>query len=83
MSIAVAASAVRRGVGTALIAGFEESIRSICGAYRLHVLKDNTAALRFYERLGFERVGKRDASWVLRRIWKRASKDRGGRHVVA
>jgi ribosomal protein S18 acetylase RimI-like enzyme len=65
LSIAVAQAATRMGVGTELIQAFEAAIRGACRAYRLNVLKDNTTAMRFYQKLGFRLAGKTDSSWIL------------------
>ena len=58
MGLAVAPGARRRGVGSALLAAAEQRARSR-GARKLslRVLSTNEAALRLYERLGFQREG--------------------------
>jgi ribosomal protein S18 acetylase RimI-like enzyme len=68
LSIAVAAGAVRKGVGTKLVQAFEEAIRDVCCTYSLNVLKTNTAALRFYETLDFQRIGETVIAWRLRKV---------------
>ncbi len=52
-------SAVRgQGVGTALLAHVQQLARQhACKAVQLSVLRDNAAALRLYQRLGFASVG--------------------------
>jgi len=52
-------SAVRgQGVGTALLAHVQQLARQhACTAVQLSVLRDNAAALRLYQRLGFASVG--------------------------
>ena len=65
LSIAVAADAERQGIGTQLVRRFEEAIGGSCRAYRLGVLKNNSAAIRFYEKLGFRYVGESAAAWTL------------------
>lgn len=52
-------SAMRgQGVGTALLAHVRQLARQhACDAVQLSVLRDNAAALRLYQRLGFTRVG--------------------------
>jgi ribosomal protein S18 acetylase RimI-like enzyme len=68
LSIAVDPSATGRGVGTALVRGFEDAARKQSQAYRLDVLKTNLAALRFYDKFGFEYVGETARTWTLRKI---------------
>ena len=68
LSIAVDPRATGRGVGTALVRGFEHAVRKLSHAYRLDVLKTNRAALRFYEKLGFHYVGQTASSWTLRKV---------------
>jgi ribosomal protein S18 acetylase RimI-like enzyme len=67
ISIAVAANATRKGIGTALVESFEAAIRQQSSVYCLHVLKSNATAIRFYEKLAFERVGETAISWILRK----------------
>ena len=67
VSLAVAASIARKGVGTALVRDFEGAIRAHCRAYSLSVLKNNPEAIRFYEKLGFQRAGETAISWILRK----------------
>jgi len=67
LSIAVATDATRKGVGTALVEGFEAAIRATSRTYSLNVLKTNTAAIRFYEKLAFQCVGETAISWTLRK----------------
>jgi ribosomal protein S18 acetylase RimI-like enzyme len=68
VSIAVAAHATRKGVGTGLVQGFEAAIRAACCMYSLNVLKTNTSAIRFYEKLAFQRVGETAIAWKLRKV---------------
>ena len=68
ISIAVAEHATRNGVGTRLIQGFEAAIRAAGCTYGLNVLKTNTAAIRFYEKLGFQRAGETATAWKLRKV---------------
>ncbi len=68
LSIAVAQRATRKGVGTALVQGFEAEIRPACCSYGLNVLKTNTLALRFYEKLAFQCVGETAIAWKLRKV---------------
>jgi [ribosomal protein S18]-alanine N-acetyltransferase len=57
-SIAIEPRKARRGVGTALVhACIEDALKRGCQRLRLEVRVDNTAAIRFYERLGFEVFG--------------------------
>ncbi len=67
LSIAVAAHAARRGVGTALVECFEAAIRRRCRAYNLTVAKGNISARRFYEKLGFKVVSDRPLAFTLRK----------------
>ena len=67
LSIAVAKQATRKGICTALVDGFEAAIRATSRTYSLHVLKTNTSAIRFYERLAFQGVGETATSWMLRK----------------
>ncbi len=68
LSIAVAVGATRKGVGTALVECFEAAIRATSGTYSLNVLKSNTPAIRFYEKLGFQCVGQTAISWTFRKV---------------
>jgi ribosomal protein S18 acetylase RimI-like enzyme len=65
MSIAVAADAERKGIGTELVRRFEEAVMGSCRAYRLGVLKNNSVAIRFYENLDFRYVGESAKAWTL------------------
>ncbi len=67
LSIAVDERAARKGVGTALVQGFEAEMSLACRAYGLNVLKTNTSAIDFYEKLGFQCVGETAIAWTLRR----------------
>ncbi len=67
LSIAVAANAMRKGVGTVLVESFEATIRATSQTYSLNVLKSNTAAIRFYEKLAFQCVGETAISWIFRK----------------
>lgn len=68
VSIAVAPEATGNGVGTALVRAFETALREVSDSYGLNVLKSNATAIRFYERLGFERVGETPISWTLHKV---------------
>jgi ribosomal protein S18 acetylase RimI-like enzyme len=68
LSIAVAAHAARKGVGTELVQGFEATIGASCHMYSLNVLKTNTSAIRFYEQLAFQCVGETEIAWTLRKV---------------
>jgi ribosomal protein S18 acetylase RimI-like enzyme len=68
LSIAVAPEAMQRGIGTALVHGFDEAICELSDTYDLGVLKNNAPALQFYEKLAFECVGETAISWTLRRV---------------
>jgi ribosomal protein S18 acetylase RimI-like enzyme len=58
-SLAVAEAARGRGVGRMLLSEAEERARARgCVSLRLEVREDNAAALRLYERAGFEVVGR-------------------------
>jgi ribosomal protein S18 acetylase RimI-like enzyme len=67
VSIAVASGATRKGVGTALVGDFEKAIRGQCSGYCLSVLKTNTSAIRFYERLQFRCAGETAIAWTMRK----------------
>ena len=67
LSIAVNPRAARKGVGTALVRDFEVAIRAVSHTYCLNVLKNNTSAIRFYEKLAFQCVGETDIAWTLRK----------------
>ncbi len=67
LSIAVARRATRKGVGRALVQGFEAAIGAACDTYRLNVSKTNTPAIRFYEKLGFQCAGETATSRTLRK----------------
>ncbi len=68
LSMAVAESVARKGVGAALVQGFEAEIRPACRTYGLSVLKANTTAIRFYEKLAFQCVGETAITWRLRKV---------------
>jgi ribosomal protein S18 acetylase RimI-like enzyme len=66
----------RLGLASTLMQQLEAEVRSAgCGAMALHVFEDNDAAIRFYERAGYERI-QRAASfygpgadgWVYRKM---------------
>ncbi len=67
LSIAVAAGATRKGIGTALLESFEAEVGTTSTTYRLNVLKSNASAIRFYEKLAFRRVGETEIAWILRK----------------
>ena len=57
-SIATSATARGKGVGSALLDAAEHAAkRRRCHALRLEVRTDNDAAIRLYERLGYQRIG--------------------------
>jgi [ribosomal protein S18]-alanine N-acetyltransferase len=57
-SIAIEPGTARRGIGTALVqACIRDALKRGCQKLRLEVRIDNSAAIRFYERLGFEVFG--------------------------
>ena len=57
-SVAVDPAAARRGVGALLMGAAEQAAREQdCSELRLEVRKDNTAAIRLYESLGYRRFG--------------------------
>jgi ribosomal-protein-alanine N-acetyltransferase len=67
----------RGGTGTALMGACEQRLRALgCVSTHLEVAMDNHAAIRFYERLGFERsgripgyyAGKRDAFTMIKML---------------
>jgi [ribosomal protein S18]-alanine N-acetyltransferase len=59
-SIAVTADEAGRGVGSRLLSAAEDAARKRSAArLRLEVRADNPAAIRFYERRGYEQVGQR------------------------
>ncbi len=68
LSIAVAECVASKGVGTALVQEFEAEIRPACSTYDLNVLKTNNSAIRFYEKLAFQRVGETAIAWRLRKV---------------
>jgi len=58
-SIATHAEARGKGVGSALLEASEQLARRRgCKVLRLEVRTDNDAAIRLYERLGYERIGR-------------------------
>lgn len=58
-SIAVAPAASRRGIGSMLLAGAEESaIRRGCTLLRLEVREDNAAAISRYKKSGYRQFGR-------------------------
>lgn len=60
LTLAVAPSARRRGIGRALLSGFEaEALARGAGVAFLEVAADNAAALALYDRAGFRRAGLR------------------------
>jgi [ribosomal protein S18]-alanine N-acetyltransferase len=57
-SIAIEPGTARRGIGSALLhACAKDALKRGCQKLRLEVRIDNSAAIRFYERLGFEVFG--------------------------
>lgn len=68
LAIAVHCDATRKGVGTALVRAFEAAVSPTYRQYSLHVLKGNLPAIRFYERLGFKRVGETAVAWRLSKV---------------
>ena len=57
-SIAIEPGNARRGVGSALVhACIQDALKRGCQKLRLEVRVDNSPAIRFYERLGFEVFG--------------------------
>ena len=54
LSIAVDKRAMGKGVAVELIMGFERLVCGITSKYGLSVKKDNTRAVKFYQKLGFE-----------------------------
>jgi len=56
LSIAVADEAVGKGVASELVRAFDRTIRHHTTRYRLCVGKDNSRAIRFYEKMGFVHV---------------------------
>ncbi|WP_445145343.1 GNAT family N-acetyltransferase [Dyella sp. Tek66A03] len=57
-SIATSTTARGKGVGSALLDAAEHAAkRRRCHALRLEVRADNDAAVRLYERLGYQRIG--------------------------
>jgi ribosomal protein S18 acetylase RimI-like enzyme len=83
LSIAVDPAASGNGVGTALVEGFEEVIRATCREYSLHVLKTNSSAIRFYEKLAFQCVGETSISWKMRKELAAASNGMANTLVAA
>jgi ribosomal protein S18 acetylase RimI-like enzyme len=67
LSIAVAASATRKGVGKALVECFEATLPVECRTYSLNVLKTSASAIHFYEKLAFQRDGETAIAWILRK----------------
>jgi ribosomal protein S18 acetylase RimI-like enzyme len=67
LSIAVAPNAMRKGVGRALVQGFEAAAEAECRVYGLSVAKSNLTAIRFYEEAAFQYVGETPTSWKLRK----------------
>ena len=63
LSIAVAARATRKGVGTALVQGFEAALRTVSRTYRLNVLKINVAGNPVLRETGFP-MRRRDSHCV-------------------
>jgi [ribosomal protein S18]-alanine N-acetyltransferase len=58
-SIATSATARGKGVGSALLDAAEHTAkRRRCHALRLEVRTDNDVAIRLYERLGYQRIGR-------------------------
>ena len=68
LAIAVASSAMRKGIGSALVQAFEATVPPTYRQYSLQVLKGNVAAIRFYEKLGFKRVGETARGWRLCKV---------------
>lgn len=75
--LAVDRSAEGMGIGTALIEAFESSIRDRHSSYYLWVLKDNSRAIRLYEKSGFERRQEGPGSVALVKRLQQDSSRRG------
>jgi ribosomal protein S18 acetylase RimI-like enzyme len=74
LSIAVDGDASRKGVGGELVEAFEAAISGIARTYKLNVLKSNLSAIRFYEKLSFQRVAETSLSWTLGKDMHAAAK---------
>lgn len=60
-SLASASDARGQGIGAKLMAAAEDAARQHgCRCMRLEVRSDNASAIRFYERLGYHRCGRRE-----------------------
>jgi ribosomal protein S18 acetylase RimI-like enzyme len=66
LSVAVLPAYQGRGIGTALLARLLEAAQACYGAVSLSVAEENPA-LRLYERLGFEVVGKSGTSLTMKK----------------
>jgi ribosomal protein S18 acetylase RimI-like enzyme len=68
LAIAVDSRATRRGVGTALVRGFEDAAGKLSHAYWLDVQKTNGVARRFYEKLALQFVEETPSTLILRKV---------------
>lgn len=55
-----------QGLGSAVLVDLLSQARALGRGVELQVLKVNARAQRFYARHGFERVGEREAYWLMR-----------------
>lgn len=67
-NIAILPEYQRKGVGTRLIQRFQALAVAKEAPLQLSVFRTNTSALRFYERLGFEKAG--DTNTHYQMVWK-------------
>ena len=67
LSIAVAAGAAGYGAAAALVNAFDDEMRQRGPGYELTVLKTNSRARRFYEKLDFILVGETEQEYIFQR----------------
>jgi len=55
-----------KGIGTAIFKGLIEESEKLNVPIKLEVAKVNKRGKKFYERLGFEKVGEKEVDWLMR-----------------
>ena len=70
LSIAVADDAEGTGAAVALVREFDDHLRRSCDGYELTVMKTNTRARKFYEKLAFSLAGETAQEYIFRKKFR-------------